>query len=169
MHRRILLATVAAGFAIAAQAEIYRCVVDGRTTFRDRPCAPAESQSTVTQGSDKMAGCYEINASGWESGRNIFTINLSTTAPGKFVMTQPGPDPNSRVPMRRASTTELRDATRLLQFAVTDAIVMEVPAGTPNQPAIPIGLYKGLDEHRDPTWFFFGFMSNGRATPVACK
>ena len=169
MHRRVLLIVVGAGFALAAQAEIYRCVIDGRTTFRDRPCAPAESQSAVVQASDKMAGCYEVDSPGWESGRQFATINLTATAPGKFVLWQPGPDPNTKVPMRRASATELRDATRLLQFTVTDAIVMEVPAGMPNQPAIPIGLYKGLDEHRDPTWFFFGFMSNGRAKPVACK
>ena len=169
MQRRILLAAMATGFAIAAQAEIYRCVIDGRTTFRDRPCASAESQSMVVQATDKMAGCYEIDSPGWESGRQIYTINLSATAPGKFVLWQSGPDPNTKVPMRRASAAELRDATHFLGFAVTDAIVMEVPAGMPNQPAIPIGLYKGLDEHRDLTWFFFGFLSNGRAKPVACK
>jgi hypothetical protein len=169
MHRRVLLAALAAGFTLAAHAEIYRCVIDGRTTFRDRPCASAASQSMVAQANDKMAGCYEVNSPGWESGRQIYTINLSATAPGKFVLWQSGPDPNTKVPMRRARATELRDATRLLQFSVTDAIVMEVLAGMPNQPAIPIGLYKGLDEHRDPTWFFFGFMSNGRARPVACK
>jgi len=123
----------------------------------------------VVQATDNMAGCYEINSPGWESGRQIYTINLSAIAPGKFVLWQSGPDPDTKVPMRRASAAELRDATHFLGFTATDAIVMEVPAGMPNQPAIPIGLYKGLDEHRDLTWFFFGFMSNGRAKPVACK
>lgn len=169
MHRRILLAAMATGFAIAAQAGIYRCVIDGRTSFRDRPCAPEESQSTVAQATDRMEGCYQVNGSGWESGSQVFTINLASTAPGKFTLTQPGPDSKARVPMRRADGAELREATRLLKFTVTDAIVMEVPPGTPNQPAIPIGLYKGLDEHHDPAWFFFGFMSNGSAKPIACK
>ncbi len=84
-------------------------------------------------------------------------------------MTQSGSDPRTIVPMRRASAAELRDATRLLKFTVTDGIVMEVPPGTPNMPALPVGMYKGLDEHKDQTWFFFGIMSNGRAKPVACK
>ncbi len=84
MRRRILWAAVATGFAIAAQAEIYRCEMDGRTTFRDRPCAPTESQSTVKQPSDSMTGCYEVNAPGWESGRNIYTLKLTRTHPARL-------------------------------------------------------------------------------------
>jgi hypothetical protein len=70
--------------------------------------------------------------------------------------------------MRRAAPDELRDAARLLQFEVSDGMVLVVPAGTPNQPALPIGLYKGRDAYRDIKYFFFGFLSNGPAKPVPC-
>ena len=45
---------------------------------------------------------------------------------------------------------------------------MVVPAGTPNMPALPIGLYKGRDEYRDIRYFFFGYMANGWAKSVPC-
>ena len=153
----------------AAHAEIYRCVIDGLTTFRDRPCPPGEPQSTSPTTKAPIDGCFSLEIPGWESGRSTALMRIAGSA-GHYTMTEvtkPGQG-SPPLPMRRARSGELRDATRLLEFEVSDGMVVVVPASTPNQPALPIGLYKGRDAYRDIKYFFFGFIANGPAKPVAC-
>jgi hypothetical protein len=148
-----------------ARADIYRCTIDGRLTFRDAPCP---NQPAAPPGTVIAEGCYEVDAPGWESGRSRFVLKFSTAGKGRLAMTEPASDGKASVPMRRATPEELRAASALLKFAADAAVVMEVPKGMPNQPAIPIGLYRGRDQYRDDRYFFFGFLANGWARPVAC-
>jgi hypothetical protein len=152
-----------------AQADIYRCVIDGRTTFRDKPCPPGELQSTTRDANPVIEGCFVVETPGWESGRQTELMRFGGSA-GHYTMSSAVPSgPQSAVvPMRRATAAELRDAARLLKLEVTDAMVWVVPPGTPNQPALPIGLYKGRDAYRDVSYFFYGFFSSGPAKPVPC-
>ena len=169
MFSRNALALICLLVSTAAQAEIYRCEIDGRTTYRDRPCPAGEQQSTALAAKPAFDGCYTIDTAGWESGRRTDLMRFSGSA-GHYTMTSvtPSGQKSDPLPMRRAAPNELRDATRLLQFEVFDGMVLVVPAGTPNQPALPIGLYKGRDTYRDVKYFFFGFLSNGAAKPVPC-
>jgi hypothetical protein len=152
-----------------AQADIYRCVIDGRTTFRDKPCPPGEQQSTTREAKPAIEGCFAIETAGWESGRQTELMRFGGS-PGHNTMSSvvPTGQQSTVLPMRPASSGELRDAARLLKFEVTDGMVLVVPPGTPNQPALPIGLYKGRDAYRDVSYFFFGFLANGPAKPVPC-
>jgi hypothetical protein len=163
----LVLACLLAG--TSAQADIFRCMIDGRTTFRDKPCPPGEQQSTTGNMNPVIAGCFAIDFAGWESGRQTEVMRFGGSE-GHYTMDSPTPaGPQSAVvPMRRATSAELRDAARLLKFDVTDAMVWVVPPGTPNQPALPIGLYKGRDAYRDLGYFFYGFLSSGPAKPVPC-
>jgi hypothetical protein len=149
----------------SAHAEIYRCTIDGRLTFRDAPCP---GQPAPPPGSPIQPGCYQVDYAGWESGRQLFIVKIDAAADGKLRMTEPGDASKSSLPMRRASADELRSTGRLLGFAADSGLVMEVPAGTPNQPALPIGLYRGRNPYRDASYFFYGFLANGFARPVAC-
>jgi hypothetical protein len=169
MSPRNTLALICLLVSTAVQADIYRCVIDGRTTFRDRPCPPGEQQSTARDAKPAWEGCYAIETSGWESGRRTDLMRFAGSA-GHYTMTSvtSAGQKSDSLPMRRAAPDELRDAARLLQFEVSDGMVLVVPAGTPNQPALPIGLYKGRDAYRDIKYFFFGFLSNGPAKPVPC-
>ena len=148
-----------------APADIYRCTIDGRITFRDAPCP---SQPVPVPGTPIQQGCYMVDAAGWESGRQPFMVKMSAAGNGRYLMTEPGSAANSSVPMRRATADELQAADAMLRFAADSAIVLEVPKGTPNMPALPIGLYRGRNNYRDATYFFFGFLTNGAARPVAC-
>lgn len=151
------------------QAEIYRCEIDGRTTYRDRPCPAGEKHSMKSAPAKAWEGCYAIEVAGWESGRSVSLMRI-TGSGGQYTLSDL-PETSRKpttLPTRRATPGELRDATRGLGFEVFDALVMIVPAGTPNQPAIPIGLYKGRDAYRDIRYFFFGFLGNGPAKPAPC-
>ena len=169
MIRKYTLALACLLTSTAVHAEIYRCVIDGLTTFRDRPCPPGEQQSTAPSAKSALDGCFSIETSGWESGRVTTLMRIGGSADHYTMtdVTKPGQGA-APLPLRKATSGELRDATRLLQFEVSDAMVMVVPAGTPNQPALPIGLYKGRDAYRDAKYFFFGFLANGPAKPAAC-
>jgi hypothetical protein len=168
MQIRTPLAMALAMLSCLAHADIYRCTIDGRLTFRDKPCPDQKAQDGSTAATPAMAGCYEVSSAGWESGRQVFVIRIAPAGAGKFSMVQQ-PDPSgTTLPMRHATAQELLAAKQLLKFPAEEAIVMEVPPGTPNMPAIPIGLYRGLDQYRDATYFFFGFLANGAAKPVAC-
>lgn len=169
MFRRHVLALICLLAGTATHADTYRCVIDGRTTFRDKPCLPGEQQSTTGDSRPTMDKCYAVEMAGIEGGRQTELMRIDGSD-GRYTMSsvQPGGSKPAVVPMRRATSAELRDAARLLKLEVTDAIVMVVPAGTPNQPAIPIGFYQWRDAHRDPVFFFYGFFSSGPAKPVPC-
>ena len=92
-----------------------------------------------------------------------------TKGAGSYAMTDFDPAKPEELPMRRATSAELRQVTEKMHFDASDGVVLEVPKGTPNMPALPIGLYKGRDEYRDTAYFFFGFLTNGKAKRIACK
>jgi len=148
-----------------ARADIYRCTIDGRLTFRDAPCP---SQPAPVPGTAIAQGCYLVNAAGWEGGRQPFTVKITATGNDRYLMTEPGSAANSSLPMRRATADELHAADGMLGIAPDSALVMVIPKGTPNMPALPIGLYRGRNQYRDATYFFFGFLANGAARPVPC-
>ena len=148
-----------------AQADIYRCMIDGRLTFRDAACP---TQPAPVAGTPIQQGCYMVDAAGWESGRQPFMVKISAKGSDRYLMTEPGSTAQTSLPMRRATPDELRAADAVLRLAADSAIVMEVPKGTPNMPALPIGLYRGRNQYRDAAYFFFGFLANGAARPVAC-
>ena len=169
MLPRIALVLTCLLAGTAAQADIYRCVIDGRTTFRDKPCPPGEQPSTTHGSNPVIEGCFAVESAGWESGRQAELMRFGGSE-GHYTMSSATPaGPQSAVvPMRRASAAELRDAARLLKFEVIDAMVWVVPPDTPNQPALPVGLYKGRDAYRDLSYFFYGFFASGPAKPVPC-
>ena len=109
-----------------------------------------------------------VDAAGWESSRQPFMVKISATGSDKYLMTEPDSTSQTSIPMRRATADELHATDAVLRLAADSAIVMEVPKGTPNMPALPIGLYRGRNQYRDATYFFFGFLANGAARPVAC-
>jgi len=148
-----------------ARADIYRCMIDGRLTFRDAACP---TQPAPVPGTPIEQGCYLVDAAGWESGRQPFVVKISASGSDKYLMTEPGSTAQTSLPMRRATPDELRAADAVLRLAADSAIVLVVPKGTPNMPALPIGLYRGRNQYRDATYFFFGFLANGAARPVAC-
>lgn len=159
------LATLVVLRPAVTQADIYRCTIDGRLTFRDAACP---TQPAPAPGTPIQLGCYLVDAPGWESGRQPFVVKIGAGGGDKYVMTEPGNTAQTSLPMRRATPDELRAADAVLHLAADSAIVMEVPKGTPNMPALPIGLYRGRNQYRDASYFFFGFLANGAARPVAC-
>jgi hypothetical protein len=169
MLPRIALVLTCLLAGTAAQADIFRCVIDGRTTFRDKPCPPGVQQSKSRDANPVIEGCFAVDTPGWESGRHTELMRFGGSA-GHYTMSSavPAGPQSAVVPMRRATPGEILDATRLLGFEVTDGMVLVVPPGTPNQPALPIGLYRGRDAYRDLGYFFYGFFSSGPAKPVPC-
>jgi hypothetical protein len=159
------MATLAVLHPAVGQADIYRCMIDGRLTFRDAACP---TQPAPVPGTPIQQGCYMVDAAGWESGRQPFMVKISNQGSDKYVMTEPGSTSKASLAMRRATADELRTADAVLRMAADSAVVLEVPNGTPNMPALPIGLYRGRNQYRDATYFFFGFLANGAARPVAC-
>ena len=169
MYPRNVFAPLCLLATTTAQAEIFRCTIDGRTTYRDRPCPPGELQATRPGSKSALEGCFALETSGWEGGRSTSLMRIANSA-GHYTMTSlddKGRD-TAVLAMRRATPAELRDATRLLEFDAIDGLVLVVAAGTPNRPALPIGLYKGRDAYRDLRYFFYGYLSNGWAKPASC-
>lgn len=151
-----------------AGAEIYRCTIDGRLTFRDKPCPDQPAQAAAAAPGAAMLGCYRLETAGWESGRQVSILRFLADGPGQYAMVSPDDPAKTRLPMRRATPEELRLAGTALRFPATDGLVMVVPKDTPNMPALPLGLYKGTDAYRDTVYFFYGFMANGSARQVEC-
>ena len=161
----LAVATLATLRPEPAQAEIYRCTIDGQLTFRDAPCP---GQPATPPNAPMQAGCYLVDAPGWESGRQTFTMKISGTGIGRYLFTEPGDPSNTKLPMRIATADELRTAAKVLDFAPDAALVIEVPKDTPNMPQVSLGLYRGRNPYRDTTYFFLGYLANGVARPVAC-
>jgi hypothetical protein len=163
--RWLALATVVALAPAPAPADIYRCTIDGRLTFRDAPCP---TEAAPPPGTPIRLGCYLVDSPGWESGRQSFILKISSTGHDKYQMTEPADAGKSTLAMRRATPDELRAVGTLLHFASDSAVVLDVAKGTPNMPAVPIGLYRGQNQYRDATYLFFGFLANGLARAVPC-
>ena len=162
--RNIVLAMLV--YSASASADIYRCQINGHTTFRDRPCQRAEP--APAQPADAMTGCYRVDAPGWESGRNVYVVKIAAKGGGRFEWTDPTVKTAPAIPMRRASAQELLLVTKLLRFPATAGMVMDVPKQTPNQPPVPLGLYKGKDDYLDTVYAFYGFLANGMAKRTSC-
>ena len=110
------------------------------------------TQPAPVAGTPIQPGCYMVDAAGWESGRQPFMVKISAKGSDKYLMTEPGDASKSSLPMRRATPDVLRAAEAVLRLAADSAIVMDVPKGTPNMPALPIGLYRGRNQYRDAAY-----------------
>jgi len=126
-----LLATLLLVYADGGTAAIYRCTDKGRTSFRDRPCAPSERQVRLDQG--PLAGCHEIeDVTEWQGGSGTWVVRIASTGDTYELREYfSAEDPGSRqsepesVPLRRATLEELDAVAQQFRLNVTGGYVVD--------------------------------------------
>jgi len=118
-------------FVGGADAAIYRCTDKGRTSFRDRPCAPSERQVRLDQG--PLAGCHEIeDVTEWPGGSGTWVVRIAADGDGYQLREHfSAQDPDSRqaepenVPLRRATLEEIDAVAQQFRLKVASGYVVD--------------------------------------------
>jgi hypothetical protein len=147
-------------------AEMYKCAKNGHSSYQDKPCGPASSQTQFQNShASSMIGCYVAKFAAFDSGSNgsseQFEIRASASS-GSELLFQGG-----TVPLKRATPDELREVSKGFHVHLSDGFSAKWPQGTPNQK--PVGVYQGRGEDGKELILAFFFMSNGLATRVSCR
>lgn len=165
MDRRLAFLVACLVMPAWAAADIYRCQIDGRTTFRDRPCPAGQAGELPSASASGWAGCYRVETHGYETGKVTDLMRVSGNA-GHYqldVPNAPSGGPQG-IALRRATVTELGLMGKNLKAEALDGLV----ADSQDHAQVFMGLFKVRDEYRDAKYFFFGYFSSGWATPTTC-
>lgn len=119
----------------SAAAEIYRCTVKGKISFRDKPCAPNERQTRLSQ-SGALAGCYTIDDSPiWDGGSGSWLVRIGASGADyelREIRSAEDKGETGRevasVPLRRATLEELDTVAAQMRLKVTSGFVLQLPA-----------------------------------------
>lgn len=161
-----------------AQAEIYRCVAKGRTSFRDKPCHASEKQSVILPEASRYAGCFAVEDSpAWEGGAGSWLLRLEHVGTGyvlrEFRAVPGGKVEIANVPLHRASPEELGRATQFLRLQSSSGIVLELPPADPGSSVAaadtgPNGLFHIWDNAGQVRLVAVLPFANGFAQKVGC-
>ncbi len=173
-----LLIVTAVVYPLVAAADIYRCEIDGKITFRDRPCPQAAEQAVIEKGSPGIPmGCYVMDAQVFWGRPTTLVLRVergADTAFGVSILEQEGTpkDKVDSIGMRLAAPTELRRASGFLKAPVSRGIVMSAasgwPASTETQLPLPLGVYQTEDAYRDRIYYAYLGLAKGLARPADC-
>jgi len=147
----------------ALAADVFKCIVDGKTQYQGTPCeASASSQRIQAEARSSLVGCYVAPIRGMEEG---FVIRRTTSSPYELVVTE---GKNSQaLPLKLASRPEMQQISSAFGVDVTEGLSMQWPPDTPNQR--PVGLYKGRDRAGREVVLAYFFFDSGFATRSQCR
>lgn len=155
-----LLVILAADIGHAA--DLYKCVKDGNTSYRDTPCEAGSNTTQLEAGrASSLLGCYASDISGFENGFQI------KRAGSELVLEAGSGKDHLSLPMKTATSEELDNVGKAFHIKLIDGVSAQWTPGTPNQK--PVGVYKGRDPGGKEVLFAFFFLANGLVTKSPCK
>ena len=108
--RWMCVGIAAACFSGAANAEMFKCTKDGRTTFQEQPCGEQGGAETKMQSSRPSAwvGCYQTISTGFDSGiQRTETFEVRQEGNALFTAPAKGDKEEMRMILKPASPEDL--------------------------------------------------------------
>src|SRR5258708_6212948 len=110
----LLLAFVVTDIGYAA--DIYKCVKDGNTSYRDTPCEAGSKATPLETGhKSSLLGCYASDISGFDA----FQIKHADSG---FVLEAGSGKDHQRLPMKTATSEELDDVGKAFHVKLSDGV-----------------------------------------------
>lgn len=144
----------------ASAADVYRCQINGRTEYQNKPCdAAATSSQLQAEPRSDLIGCYRPE----ETKSDTWRVARGTKSP--FVLSSMTGDRKAEVPLKVASPAELTALSDgSIQFL--SGLSVSWPPNATNTK--PLGVYRVRERGGKEGFIALLYMSAGYVTPVKC-
>lgn len=156
---RIALFVVLMQLASVGQADVYKCVKDGRATFQETPCDPASAAPIRMARKSSLVGCFEFRFHSLSEGFS-YSERMDVVAEGaRYFLT--GTKDKKRMELRPAKPSEIEWMRKGGAEGIDEGLVIAALSGEGER---PVGIYRSGD-----LIFGYFFLANGPGTRVSCQ